>query len=658
MKSKIKIGLVLLLGLFLFPIGYMNNAQAAESKEVLINQINTVENETLTFNATAGGRLEVVVPLAYVSQNENWKLWVSEHNEVEFNSYDVMEDKTVFKGYLAPGVYKLMFTGGKAVCQINFVTDSIGDEIEENDSFETANLLQVNMDKNGQLRYGYEEDYFKLILAQNGMLQFDVIGEESREYKCEVYQEDNNGNLELIDEIYDGIGEEKTKRFFAQIGTYYIKMRPYYLSSSFDINYKVKANFIPIENSAHEIETNDVYTMATDIEVNLDYSGNLEDRKDIDWYHIKLSESQLGQVLLKTTHQKTDSIYDVTFYKKENNKLKEIGNFQSKTNNVLHNTEKIYLEDGDYYIKIKNYSFIESLELSEEDYQIQVSTQKILLPQPQITVQQETFPNITITSSEFGEFESGMEVYEKVGNGDWKLSQISYENECSTAVSKLGEKCSYRVRTYYKDEESGVTVYSDYSNEESITLPKLKQPTLSVKRSNFSEVTLSFSNIDSRAESIIIYQKVGNSNWKQVKTVSSKVKSSKIAIKTLGKKYSYQIKSEADFFYSNASKVKSITISSKLEKPTFTVTKKKYYGTLAFYIKPTKYNYAQGVEIWSSDAKGYWDYKSKLNLSKSKGTYFYNLEKGRSYYIKMRSYRKVNGKIIYSPWTAVKKVVR
>ncbi|HIS61602.1 MAG TPA: hypothetical protein IAC14_05035 [Candidatus Scybalomonas excrementigallinarum] len=665
MKSKIKIGLVLLLGLFLFPLGYMNNVQAAESKEVLINQINTVENETLTFNATTGGRLEVVVPLSCVSQNGDWDLYISGEKSGDsgddiylFRSHDLMKDTVIYRAYIEPGKYELSFYGGKAVCQINFIVDAIHDEIENNDSFETANPLIINTDKNGQLVVG-ESDCFKLELSEKGLVQFEFKKtSEKGSYTYEIYEEDSNGNLSLFD---SGWEDSKSRRFFGSARRYYIRLMQKY---SYDTDYTIRANFVSVENTFCEIEDNDIYTLATPITGNVDYSGNLESGYDIDWYHITLSEDKLSQAILKTERQMDNEVFDVTLYINKNGELKEIENVKSGINNVTHTTNKKYLEAGDYYIKVKHLPRLndvgntDQVKLSEQDYYIQLSEQEILLPQPQITVQQETFPNITITSSEFGEFESGMEVYEKVGNGDWKLSQISYENECSTAVSKLGEKCSYRVRTYYKDEESGVTVYSDYSNEESITLPKLKQPTLSAKRSNFSEVTLSFSNIDSRAESIIIYQKVGNSNWKQVKTVSSKVKSSKIAIKTLGKKYSYQIKSEADFFYSNASKVKSITISSKLEKPTFTVTKKKYYGTLAFYIKPTKYNYAQGVEIWSGDAKGYWDYKSKLNLSKSKGTYFYNLEKGRSYYIKMRSYRKVNGKTIYSPWTAVKKVVR
>lgn len=662
MRSKIKVGLVVLLGLFLFSLGYTNNVQAAEAKEVLINQINTVEGETLIFNATTGGRLEVVVPLAYVSQNGDWYLSVSGEKATSeggrFRPYDVMEDTVVYKAYIKEGKYELRFGGEKAVCQINFIVDAIHDEIENNDSFETANSLIVNTDKNGHLIYG-ESDCFELELSEKGLIQFEFKQtSEYGAYTYEIYEEDSNGNLNLF---YSGWENSKSIRFFGNKNRYYIKLMQKY---SYAVDYTIRADFISIENTLHEMEDNDVYTLATLITSNVDYSGNLEDGYDVDWYHIPLSADKLSQVILKTERQGDNEIFDVTLYVNKNGELKEIGNVKSTINNVMHTTNKIYLEAGDYYIKVKHNPLFDDVwntdqvKLSEQDYHIQLSAQEISLAQPQITLEQITFPNVIITSNEFEELVSGMEVYEKVGNGDWELSEISYVNECITAVPKIGEKCSYRVRTFYKDEESGVIIYSDYSNEESITIPKLKQPTLSMKRSNFNEITLSFSNIDSRAENIIIYQKVGNGSWKQLKTVSSKVKSNKITIKTLGKKYSYQIKSEADFFVSDASNTKSITISSKLAKPTFTVTKKTYYGTLALYIKPTKYEYAQGVEIWSSIDGKSWDYKAKLNLSESKGTYFYNLQKGRKYYIKMRSYRTFNGKKIYSPWTAVKKVVR
>lgn len=656
MKKKVKIAILFLLGFILFPLGHMNTAKAKENKEVLINQINTVENETLTFTATTGGRLEVVVPLAYVSQNGDWYLSVdggkSSSYSFRFSSYDVMEDTVVYKAYIQEGKYELRFSGGKAVCQINFIIDAINDEVENNDTFDTANMFIINTNKNGQLLYG-DSDCFQVTLTERGLIQFEFKRTtDTGGFSYKVYEEESSGNLNLI---CSGSDNSKSIRFFGNPGKYYVKLLG---NSSYDTNYTIRANFTSTINSLHEIENNDVYTTATEIGSNVEYSGNLESGKDVDWYHIKLQNPQLAEVILKTPRQGKSGIYDVTLYKQENGELKEIDNFKSVVNNVMHNTDKTYLSVGDYYIKIKNDSYADKVALSEQDYQIQLSAQEISLSQPKITLEETTFPNVKIISNEFEELVTGMEIYEKVGSGDWSFLQTSYSNECITNVPKLGTQCSYRVRTFYKDDDSGAVVYSDYSNEEIITFPKLKQPTVTVKRTDFNKVTLSFQDLDSRAEDIVIYQKIGNGDWKSVKTVSSTTNSSEITIKTLGKKYSYQIKVRASSFQSDMSKSKSITISSKLAKPTFTVTKKKYYGTLAFYIKATKYEYAQGVEIWSSINGKNWDYKTKLNLSKTKGTYFYNLEKGRKYYIKMRSYRTVNGKKIYSSWTSVKKVTR
>lgn len=575
MKSKIKIGLALLLGLFLFPIGHINDVQAVESKEILINQINTVENETLIFNATTGGRLEVVVPLAYASQNGNWSLWVaivpeggwiSSDQKVYFDPYDVEKDTVVFRAYVPAGKYELDFDGEKAVCQINFIVDSIYDEIENNDSFETANQLYLNTEKRGEIyqkRNGrYDIDYFKVSVSEIGFLQFIGSAERGWSYGFNIYKEDQNGNIDLLYE--DGLKtESKTPRFLATPGNYYVELK------DGDASYVLTANFTSVTNSFHEVENNDVYISATEIQNNVEYSGNLEDKKDIDWYHMTLQTPQLAQVILKTPRQEDDEIYDITLYKNINDQLKKIVNFTSIKNNVMHNTEQKYLESGEYYIKVKKGGYfdnIEDIELSEQDYRIQLSTQSV-------------------------------------------------------------------------------------SN--------LKKPTLSIKRSQFDEITLSFSDINSMAEKIFIYQKIGNGSWKYLKSVPSKTKNSKIKIKTFGKKYSYQIKYALGSYESEASKTKSITIPSKLPKPEFSVSKTKYYGTLAIYIKPTEYTYAKGVEVLTSDNGKYWDSPYYLNFSESKGLYCYNLEKGRSYYIKMRSYRKVNGKTIYySPWTAVKKVVR
>ncbi|MBO8464318.1 MAG: hypothetical protein IAC13_10345 [Firmicutes bacterium] len=666
MKKKQKIGILIFILMLLFQWDYAKPVFAEEKKEVLINQINTVDSDTLTYTATTGGRLEIIVPLAYASQNGNWSVSL-EGNQYyktgKYSSYDVMEDKAVLVAYVPAGTYELDFSG-KAVCQINFIVDSINDEIENNDSFDTANQLYLNLNKNGICE---GQDYFKIEVMKPGLLSFQVKGTPLLSYSkasITVYKKELDGNLSKVlsdsSRYSDSSFTLSTRRISVTEGTYYIKLD----YSGYKYSYVLHNTFVEANTGNYEIEDNNVPISATDIMLNTEINGNLESKEDIDWYHIKNATSQLLQVVLGTERETKKAVYDVTLYKLENNEYKEVDNFVSITNNVAHYGEQIYAEEGDYYIKIKKgKASIDNITLSNKDYTIKVNTKTISFSKPTITLEKSNVDTITVTTNAFETFTTGMELYEKVGDGQWWLQGTYQNNKFQVQIGALGVQCSYKVRPYYFNKETGKTVYGEFSDIQSITLDALKIPTIGITRTDFNKLTLSLKNIDKKANKIEIYEKVGNGTWKLKKTLTKSAQEYGIALKNVGKTYSYKIRiryksSWGGYCYSEFSKINAFTLPKQLPKPSFKVEKLIYRSSLAFDVIVKKADYAQYVEIAIKSGNQSWEYGDILNLKKYDTLTWYSLVKGTRYSIKMRSYRIVDGKKVYSPWTDTKLVVR
>lgn len=496
-----KKGKIFLLALILvFIQGFYFSTVSAEipKKEVAINQLNYVltdkSYETLTYTTQASGRLDIIVPLEYVSQNGQWEVYLKEKDKPyghqfrgAFKTYDVLKDVVILRAYVVPGTYEVVFSGKNAICQINFVVDIINDEIEPNDQANMSNPLFLNVEKRAHLgRETIQDDvdWFHFVVDEGGMGQVLVSHKEYYgDFNFTLYKEDINGNLVSIYENQNLDSKEvntpsdylmsekyilkKTSKMWFNTGKYYVKMER--IGSG--CYYTLKVDFESMSAPNREKEDNNTHIKATEMPINQDYIGNLESLKDIDWYHIKLNDWKLVQVLLKTVRQNHDKVYIVDIYKVENGELKNIGSIWSEQNNILHASNKILLPKGDYYIKIKtevsSYT-ISDVELSSQDYNIQFkATPFNKLPKPTFTIKKTNFYGeraIYVKPKSF-KYADEVEIYVKKGQGKWK-------KECSLDVNlydgryidKITNGKKYYIKVRSKKKVGNRFIYSDWSN--------------------------------------------------------------------------------------------------------------------------------------------------------------------------------------------------
>lgn len=147
-----------------------------------------------------------------------------------------------------------------------------------------------------------------------------------------------------------------------------------------------------------------------------------------------------------------------------------------------------------------------------------------------------------------------------------------------------------------------------------------------------------------KAKGKITY-KTGN---KKVATVNSK---GKVTVKGTGKA-TITVTAKATSTYSKC--VKKITIYGVPKKPEM---KKLTAGKKKFMVQWKKDKKADGYQVqYSTDKKFKKNVKSVNVSKKSTKTTVKKLKKGKTYRVRMRSYKKINGKKYYSGWGKVKSV--
>nr|MBQ8253000.1 M15 family metallopeptidase [Lachnospiraceae bacterium] len=250
----------------------------------------------------------------------------------------------------------------------------------------------------------------------------------------------------------------------------------------------------------------------------------------------------------------------------------------------------------------------------------------------------------------------GYEIYRGTSQGSMTLLADRAKTQTSYTDKKLttGKKYYYKVRAYVygKNKEK---IYGGFSTVVSAK-PMLTAPVIaSVKSSNYKTVTINYSKVTG-ANGYVIYRSTKkNSGYKKIATIK-KGKTVKYTDKkcTTGKKYYYKVRAyrkvSGKRVYSNYSVVKTGT--AKLSKSKFKNVTVVSADTALLSWK--KVSGASGYYIYRSTAKN-GKYKKVLHAKTGKTTQAYvsGHENGKTYYYKVRAYRKVKGKKKYSDYSKV-----
>lgn len=227
---------------------------------------------------------------------------------------------------------------------------------------------------------------------------------------------------------------------------------------------------------------------------------------------------------------------------------------------------------------------------------------------------------------------------------------VSYTN---TGL-RTGRKYTYKVRAY-RTLEDGTTSYSSYSSTKYAT-PYLTKPTLSsVARSGYSSIKIKWNKIAGASGYQIYRYDAVSKKYSLIKTITSGSTTSytNTGLKT-GRKYTYKVRayrtvSSSTEVYSSYSSTKYAT--PYLTKPTVSLKA----GTKAITVKWSKIAGANGYKVYRATSKN-GSYKLVKTIKPGSTVSWKNskLTKNKTYYYKVKAYRIVNKKYVYSSTSSYK----
>lgn len=248
-------------------------------------------------------------------------------------------------------------------------------------------------------------------------------------------------------------------------------------------------------------------------------------------------------------------------------------------------------------------------------------------------------------------------------------SNLTYKDStCSTGV-----RYYYKVRAFtsYLEAESGTqkTTYGNYSDIKwsiaSLDKSSITAPTMSsAKRVAYNSIQINWTKVG-HVMGYRIYRSKGNANdFKLLKTVQGdSTLTYKDTTCLTGSTYYYRVRAYTPAYNEETSSEYTLfsnTSNYKYAKATLAKPTIKYItaGKRKATVKWSRITGASGYKIYRSVRKssGYTAVKTITKGSTVSYTNYY-LTKGKRYYYKIRAYRTVNGKKVFSSYSAVKYVL-
>ena len=324
-------------------------------------------------------------------------------------------------------------------------------------------------------------------------------------------------------------------------------------------------------------------------------------------------------------------------------------------------------EDGDITSNIKIVeNTVNMLEVGvyKVVYEVEDSDGNKVRKEIKVTIKPESVSNVEAKSNSYSSNKvtwssidniDGYEVYRATSkNGTYSLrktvtsqSSLSYTNTGLTT----GKTYYYKVRAYKV--VNGENLYSDFS-EVASAKPQLSSPTGKASSASYNSNKVTWNKV-AGADGYEIYRATSQSgSYSLKKTVASGSNLSYTNTGlTTGKTYYYKVRAyrlvNGKKVYSNYSDI--VSSKPKLTTPTLTLSS----GTKKVYVKWNKISGASGYEVYRGTSKS-GTYKRVKTISKGSTSTYTNsgLSSKKGYYYKVRAYKTVNGKKVYSSYSSIK----
>lgn len=232
-------------------------------------------------------------------------------------------------------------------------------ESESNDSYSTADTLNLNSSISGIMNNSNDVDIYKVTTSANGKLSFTFNHTHTDEnnviWWIYVYKYEDGKYNQLSRVQVNGYSDEKVD--FPAIGAvssgvYYVRVNTAYNNTT-KHEYSLVCSFS--STNYYEKEMNDSYATATEITTNKEYKGYMNNSDDVDIYKITTSKS--GKITFTFNHTHTDEsnvIWWIYVYQYEDGKYNQLSRNQVNG----YSDEKVEfptigtVPSGVYYVKV------------------------------------------------------------------------------------------------------------------------------------------------------------------------------------------------------------------------------------------------------------------------------------------------------------------
>lgn len=333
-------------------LGQTVNSAITETNDVDWYKFTTPSSGKITVNVVYG--MKVFDALLFQGENLRQVGGNScigkESANAAYSTYTIKTEAIQDAFYLKISKYGSYYYGNYSVT-VNFESANESfceSSTHRDDSFLTANTIDLNKQYNGQIANDNDVDYYKFTITSSGKIDFSITSYVYTFYSSEFEIYDSEKNT--IKEIYFGgnntNGKTEYITKYLTAGTYYLYVKGQTGNYSFKVDYSYSPESFPESSNYRD----DSILNANAISLNKDYFGQIANNDD-DYYMFKISK-------------KTVATLDVKY---EGNLSYNIYNSKGETTKYLSsnggNGKRDVLEimPGTYYLKFtgseQNYSF-------------------------------------------------------------------------------------------------------------------------------------------------------------------------------------------------------------------------------------------------------------------------------------------------------------
>lgn len=502
-----------------------------------------------------------------------------------------------------------------------------------NNSIATASRIGFGTTYYAQTALNDITDYYAFTIGQSGAVTItasvDFILTNGTNWDYLI--QDGSGNTLYRLHRWQGFsaGIEKMEgTAYLTPGTYYIHVddvNSKYLAYNFSLSFTPANESFPETNGG----INNTLATASPISLGKKYNAQIAANDTKDFYKFTLPKA--CTLRLNATLENSLQAYKWFYiYDSFGNTLWSKWSYQNFT-------ENIDMKAGTYYLGVvmdRDATGFYDFTLSE-----------YTLDAPALRSIKNTSAGIELSWGSVSEAD-GYYVYRKTAGAVWsKIASITNAKTLSylDTSAKAGTTYSYTVQAYNK------TVAGSYHNT-GISMKRLKQPVPSTSNAS-SGVKVTWKKITG-ASGYYVYRRTSSGSWKKLAAVSSKTLKYTDTKAGNGGNYLYTVVA-----YSGSYQSSSASGSRCIRMTSPTLSAPKNTASRKMTVKWKKNTKATGYQIQYSTSSSFKSYKSKTVTGKSNiSKVITGLTKGKTYYVRVRSYKTYNGKKYFSTWSAKKKV--